>query len=76
MFNEKFSDFPKEVVEYFIKLVETKENSTHFRIAWVGDPDQLEAYAKVQRSGCCGQHDTVFVDEYGAMYLVGFNYGH
>lgn len=73
---ERFKDYPDEVVEFLVKIVETKENSDNFRIAGIDNPEQLEAYAKALRRGCCGYHDTVFVDRYGCMYLIGFNYGH
>ena len=75
-YGAKFDPWPEDVVEHLLQLTEEKECSDNFRIARLWDSDELEAYAKAQRKGCCGYFDAPFVGKDEMTYLIGFNYGH
>lgn len=52
----------------------------NYRVAAVGNIEEMQEYVNRMSEGCCGSFDTVvgIFTEYNTikMYLLGFNYGH
>jgi len=48
----------------------------NYRMADIGEPDQLEAYEEARLSGCCGEGEFQRTGPDGKTYMLGFNWGH
>jgi hypothetical protein len=65
--------------EAFASMEDLDPCIDNYRMADISDSSQLQAYVEQQRSGCCGQYDTVAMvklNGYQRMCLIGCNYGH
>ena len=51
-------------------------NSDNYRVARLGDKEQLKQYGRQYNNGCCGFYDEVHTGPDGNRYYIGFNYGH
>lgn len=77
----------ESIKEAFKQEFDSLECADNFRVAKVGNAEEIEAYAKAMLEGCCGSVDTVVMiaqevmlgDERHKWYephLLGCNYGH
>lgn len=51
-------------------------NSDNYRVARLGDKEQLKQYGRQYNNGCCDFYDEVHTGPDGNRYYIGFNYGH
>lgn len=73
---EIFKQYPKALEELHYQIARNDlEYADNFRVAVVGNHDQMDYYEDKRARGCCGLFDIrVTID--GIKFDIGCNYGH